>query len=97
MKISTKGLNRKQIIMLLEGLIGDDNVCITEGDMCLLFNNFADVYEAENKYGETVLTLSKQNDYWSGLRTFLPRLGDKVKGFKLYEPQKTGQAKSSED
>ena len=69
--------------MLLEGLIKDDNACITEGDMVMMFLNYADTYEMATDYGKPVFTLTKQNSYWEGLRAFLPRTGDKVKGFKI--------------
>ncbi len=83
MKISTKGMTRKQLTTILEGMIRNDNTCITEGDMCTIFSMFADDYEAEVNGEEMVYELTKLNNYWSDIRMFLPRLGDRLKGFKL--------------
>ena len=83
MKISAKGMTRKQLITILESKIRNDNVCITEGDICSIYELFADDYEADFKHEELDFTLVKLNNYWSPLRMFLPRLGDKLKGMKL--------------
>lgn len=96
MKTTVKGMNRKQIITMLEGRIRNDNMCITEGDMCALFSEYADEYEIDLEHEERGLTLTKINNYWSPLRLFLPRLGDTLKGFSLYEPKKAGEKKHSE-
>lgn len=83
MKMSVKGMSRKQLITLIEDKVRNDNTCITEGDMCFIFDNYADEYEADSSKGEIVFTLTKLNNYWSEIRMFLPRLGDKLKGFRL--------------
>ena len=80
--MSVKGMNRKQIISLLEQRVRNDNMCITKGDMCALFNECADEYEPDIVMGEEYLILQKTNSYWSEIRMFLPRVGDKLKGFK---------------
>ena len=83
MKMTVKGMTRKQLITLLEDRIRNDNVCITEGDMCLLFEECADEYDVDNQHSELEFTLRKLNNYWSPIRMFLPRLNDKLKGIKL--------------
>ena len=80
---TTKGMTRKQLIMVLEGLITNDNVCITESDMCAIFSRYADGYEAKADHnGDVTLTLTSLNDYWLNIRPFLPRKGDRLEGFK---------------
>ena len=83
MKMSAKGMTRKQLITILEGRIGNDNVCITDGDMCIIYDMFADEYEAEEKVDGVEYTLTKLNNYWSPIRMFIPRLNDKLKGLRL--------------
>ena len=64
MKMPTKGMTRKQILTILESMILDDNVCITESDVCYWFETYADDYEAEyNHDGDIKLTLIEPNDY----------------------------------
>ena len=84
MKISAKGMTRKQLVTILESKIRNDNTCITEGDMCSIFELFADEYEADFKEDNIEFTLTRINNYWSPLRMFLPRLGDKLKGMNLW-------------
>lgn len=81
--MTVKGMTKKQLITLLEGKILDDNVCITEGDMCCMFDNYADTFDAESSRGELYFLMNKENAYWSDLRPFLPRKGNRLKGFKL--------------
>lgn len=88
MKLLTKGLTRKQIITILEDKIRNDNVCITEGAMSKIFDRYGDTYEASIERDETIFVLKKLNEYWSIIRMFLPRLGDKLKGFKDNEHEK---------
>lgn len=81
--MTVKGLTKKQLIMLIEGKINDDNCCLTEGDMCWLFDTYADSYKAESMYGELCYTLTKENAYWDGLRAFFPHENQKIKGISL--------------
>ena len=81
--MTVKGLSKKQLIMLIEGKIDDDKICVTEGDMCWMFDTYADNYNVDSLYGELHYTLKKENSYWDGLRPFMPREGDKMKGIKL--------------
>ena len=83
MKIETKGMTRKQITTILDGIIRNDNACITEGDMCRLFELYGDTYETECEAIEPSYELSALNNYWSEIRMFLPRLGYKLKGIRL--------------
>ena len=81
--MSTKGMTKKQLIMLLEGLILEDDTCITEGDMCYLFSNYADIYDAKKNYGELEFTMTHENPYWQDVRQFMPHKGKRLKGFKI--------------
>lgn len=76
-----RGLTKKQIIIMLERMVHDDNVCITEGDMVVLFDNYGDEFEAESSKGQIVLTMTKENPYWVGIRMFIHKLGEKLKGY----------------
>lgn len=89
MKLSTKGMTRKQIITILEDKIRNDNVCITKNAIDAIFDKYGDTYDAEIERNEIVYILSKLNEYWSIIRMFLPRLGDKLKGFKDDEHEET--------
>ncbi len=87
--MTVKGMTRKQLITLLERDIRDDRTCITEGDMCLLFDMVGDIYDAECKRGEILFTLEKPNVYWKEWRPFLPQKNDVLKGLKDYELEET--------
>ena len=76
-------MTKKQLIMLIEGNVLDDNVCITEGDMCYLFENYADTFETKSVYGNVEYTMTRENSYWQELRPFLPRKGNKLKRLKI--------------
>lgn len=76
-------MTKKQLIMLLEGNILDDNTCITEGDICYMFDNYADTYDAKNNYGDIDFILFHENVYWNDIRPFLPRKGSRCRGFKM--------------
>lgn len=81
--MTVKGMTKKQLIMLLEGNVLEDNTCITEGDMCYLFDNYADTYDVKNDYGDVSFTVFHENVYWKDLRPFLPKKGNRCRGFKL--------------
>ena len=81
--MTVKGMTKKQLIMLLEGNVLEDNVCITEGDMCCMFDNYADTYDSKSNLGDIEFILSHENIYWNDLRPFMPRKGNKLKGFKI--------------
>ena len=81
--MTVRGMTKKQIIILLERMIRNDNVCITEGDMVMLFDHYADEFEAESDKGHIVMTMTHENTYWKGIRAFIPRLGQKLKGYTI--------------
>lgn len=80
--MTVRGLTKKQVIILLEKMVHDDNVCITEGDMVMLFDNYGDVFEASCERGEIFLSMTHENSYWKNIRDFIWKLGDKLKGYK---------------
>ena len=81
--MTVKGMTKKQLITLLEGKILDDNICISEGDMCYMFDNYADIYDAECTYGDITYIMKQENPYWRELRPFIQRKGNRLKGIKL--------------
>ena len=81
--MTVRGMTKKQVIILLERLIQSDNICITEGDMVMLFDNYADEFDAESSKGQIIMTMTHENTYWKGIRQFIPRLGHKMKGYTI--------------
>ena len=79
--MTVRGMTKKQIIILLERMIQNDNICITEGDMVMLFDHYGDTFEAESNKGQIIMTMTQENTYWKGIRQFIPRLGHKLKGY----------------
>ena len=80
--MTVRGLTKKQVIILLERMVHDDMVCITEGDMVILFDNYGDEFEASCERGEIFLQMTHENSYWKSIRQFIYHLGDKLKGYK---------------
>ena len=80
--MTVRGLTKKQVIILLEKMVHDDNVCITEGDMVMLFDNYGDEFEASCERGEIFFQMTHENSYWKSIRAFIWKLGDKLKGYK---------------
>ena len=80
--MTVRGLTKKQVIILLERMVHDDMVCITEGDMVILFDNYGDEFEASCERGEIFLQMTHENSYWKSIRQFIWKLGDKLKGYR---------------
>ena len=80
--MTVKGLTKKQLIMMIERNVRDDNCCITEDDMYRMMQNEGDTYNAELFHGSVLFTLEVPNHKWDDIRMFLPRVGDILKGMK---------------
>lgn len=79
--MTVRGLTKKQVVILLERMIHDDNVCITEGDMVILFDNYGDEFEASCEKGKIFLEMTHENSYWKNIRMFIHKIGDRLKGY----------------
>ena len=86
--MTVKGMTRKQLITLLEKNVTNDNACITEGDVDKMFADCGDTYDVTIKNWDIMYKLVEENELWSVLRPFLPRVGDTMKGYRD-EPKKT--------
>jgi len=91
-----KGMTKKQLLMLIEKNIRNDNACITEQDMYFLFTDAADIYDAQWFHGEAIYELQYPNPYWEEIRMFLPRVGDVLKGLDKHEPSKADSEEHSQ-
>ena len=83
--MTVKGMTKKQLIMLLEKNITNDNACVTESDMYKLFSECGDTYDVTismRRDFDVEYKLVEENKQWDTFRPFLPRQGDVLKGFE---------------